>query len=165
VNSYNEVKHTGMTLLDVLIEYFKKRMNNIFTILLDILPEGEVQCFDGFDENGEKKWHLERLSDTLNSDNTFSLPIHNYCHHLEHPEEMHSVSKQSTMVYDSQAVLHDISENNINYVYQNGNSASDNTFVGNIFYFYDLVLSVYSASVVDVMTLSKRVQTLHACLI
>jgi hypothetical protein len=48
-----------------------RRLNNHFVLLLNILPE-EVQWVGGFNKNGEKQWHMERLCDTVNSDNLFS---------------------------------------------------------------------------------------------
>jgi hypothetical protein len=62
------------------------------------------------------------------------------------------------MVYDPWAMSKSTTSNNIDYTYQNDNSAKDNAFIGNVF--SDLRLRGLSGDSINAMSLEERVSIL-----
>jgi hypothetical protein len=88
INDQTEVQRKGFALLDLNVEDRSAVSGDHNLMLQVILPVGEVDCFDGWDdETMTKKWWKEFQIPTINNNATLSLPIHDYCRNLSHSEE------------------------------------------------------------------------------
>ena len=74
-------------LLDFLVDDACHREGNQQLTLWDMLLEGEVPCFDGFNAEGHGKTALVSLRASILSDGTKLGPVSDYCQYIENNEE------------------------------------------------------------------------------
>ena len=119
VNDDLEVTRKANALVDAILADKRLKDSDPSLLLIDILPAGEVEIFDGWEENERgdpvKKWCKVILQTTITDNTTLSLPVTEYCRHIFHSEEAPELIKNERMTLNPLAVHKFESETNIEY--------------------------------------------------
>eukprot|EP00956_Cyclotella_meneghiniana_P024726 scaffold50084_cov67-Cyclotella_meneghiniana.AAC.2 len=92
VNYLSEIKRkSGLVLLSTLIDDRKRRDANPTATLRDMLSNEEVDCFDGYDPEGNIIWTKCHLKQSIDPDGNLQRPTYDYCRNWLHTEEEETV--------------------------------------------------------------------------
>jgi hypothetical protein len=85
----------------------------------DCLPNEEVECFDGYTDEGKEITVKLKLKETISSDGSLSRPLSDYLEHMMHSEEL---IVDSHTRYDPFSLRKEDDPSNIDYVMKEGSS-------------------------------------------
>ena len=144
INSDKEVFNKGRRLLNRILLDQQRIRGNAQLSLVDLFGEGELDCFEGYNEDGSKKMIKVDVRATI-KDNGQTLElafVNNYCRHVQHSEEWTNVVNNSMMVYNPKA--EDCKQDTRNLCFDYKNCADEETvdeFFVHIRYVYVCMVS------------------------
>jgi len=118
VDDLPELKRKGLELMELHLDDKRRMTGNDSLVMKDILPQGLIDCFYGYDNEFEKVMEKVDLRDTVSEDGkSYSRShLYDYTRHLTHTELSDKVLQKSTIKFDPNAEKKEEKTNNIEYV-------------------------------------------------
>lgn len=129
VNDTKELHRKGVELQWLLLEDFRRTSGQPNATLRDMMPEGEVECLGGYDEEGQKTMEKCIIKDQFTPEGDLVRSnMYDYLRPVEHSSETKQVREKCKIRLDVNAVDKSMSTTNIDYVVDGTVQSRDDAF-------------------------------------
>ena len=113
VNDEEEIVRKWSWLSDIILQDIRERRNDATLQLRDCMPEDDVDCFNGYDDEGKEIFVSVNLKSSIGEDGSLTRHFSDYAQHIKHTEEEIADRR---ITYDPHALEKSTSATNIDYI-------------------------------------------------